>query len=511
LLPPDQSAWDFLGEDTPTVPDTAAPDLLDTSSPDQFDSASTDLADASGPDLSDVTPPDLPDLPDLATEIADESWGGDGIADAPAEMEAQEVAYDLVADLGPGDVADEVLQQDIYVPDSLADMVDDGGVEQETVSPDIDSGCQGIDECEAELSPGLCTAAACLEGACLLVAMEDGTPCPVPVCSVSASCLAGVCIDVPLDCDDSDPCTLDFCADTSGICQHVAANNPCDDGDPCTADDWCVAGECHGLPISCAPGHECVGGSCECTASCAGQACGETPCGESCGSCDDGFECDQGQCVCLATCQGMECGESLCGEACGQCEADEDCLGGLCVALSYPAGPYGPFKGDTMPDQEFLDPDTLDARHMGEFYGDGRLLLITYNAGWCIVCKNDTSLLNNWVADWYDDGLRILSVLYELPSGKPANQEYAQWWDDFYNLTYEFWMDQPGLGPDGKAAGGALYYYLQPNGPVPDNVFPVTLLVCPQTMEILYISQGFYDDVGTPLVEQYLFDVDCWQ
>ena len=359
------------------------------------------------------------------------------------------------------------------IPDLTEDNTLDSAADGEAY---VGDDCLGVDECVSELSPGACLEAACMEGACVLVAVENGTGCPIPPCAQSAACLGGLCIGLPMDCDDGNPCTLDFCKEDIGLCQHAQANNPCDDGDDCTTDDWCLAGVCSGLPVVCAPGHECVEGSCICNEQCGLQECGENPCGESCGLCPDG----------------------------------QSCEAGICERASYPPGPYGPFEGDTLPDQEFLDPGTLDLRHTSEFHWEGRLLLITYNAGWCIVCQEDTAVLNNWTADWHDDGLRILSILYEMPDSTPINQGYAEWWVDFYNVTYALWMDQPETGGDGKAMGGALGYYVWPAGPVPDNVMPVTMLVCPPTMEILYISQGFYDDIVTPLVEHYLFDVDCW-
>jgi len=49
------------------------------------------------------------------------------------------------------------------------------------------------------------------------------------------------------DCDDSNPCTDDYCV-IEGFCVLIPNANPCDDGDPCTSDDACFGGVCSGDP-----------------------------------------------------------------------------------------------------------------------------------------------------------------------------------------------------------------------------------------------------------------------
>ena len=66
-----------------------------------------------------------------------------------------------------------------------------------------------------------------------------------------------------ISCDDSDPCTDDFC-DTGLGCLHVASS-----GSPCTTSDicmelngFCVLGDCVGEPISCDDANPCTEDTC---------------------------------------------------------------------------------------------------------------------------------------------------------------------------------------------------------------------------------------------------------
>lgn len=263
-------------------------------------------------------------------------------------------------------------------------------------------------------------------------------------------------------------CFAATCIHESGCVVLPTVGNSCDDDNPCTLDDHCADGVCQpGEPLNCDDANPCT---------------------------DDSCDPETGGCVYLP--------------ATGSCGLGMVCLDAQCIP-SYPAPPHGPFTGDIMANHSFLDPDDLSERSMQELYGDGTALLITFNAGWCKVCKEDTVLLNDWLAQHYDAGLRVLSILYESPNGTPVNQSYAQWWDEYYELTFPLWMDTPTAGANGKAEGGVLATYRKPSGPVPTGYFPVTLVVCPATMEILYIDKGFYDEIVQEVVEHWLYLEDC--
>ncbi|MBM4373073.1 MAG: hypothetical protein FJ098_15570, partial [Deltaproteobacteria bacterium] len=72
--------------------------------------------------------------------------------------------------------------------------------------------------------------------------IQFGSPQCVP--TEGACCVAGGW----LDCDDSNPCTLDACHPTLG-CQHEPQEGECSGPVPCT-EYVCVGGECVGWPVS---------------------------------------------------------------------------------------------------------------------------------------------------------------------------------------------------------------------------------------------------------------------
>ena len=42
-----------------------------------------------------------------------------------------------------------------------------------------------------------------------------------------------------------------------------------------------------------------------------------------------------------------------------------------------------------------------------------------------------------------------------------------------------------------------------------EGFFPVTLVVCPATMEILYVDKGFYDEIVLDIVDHWLYEEEC--
>ncbi len=100
------------------------------------------------------------------------------------------------------------------------------------------SGVCEIDPC-AGVTCGACEA--CIEGTCAalpeLAACDDGVR-----CTVSDRCSAGTCDGVPIECDDSDICTVDSCDESDGLCafarmdQCCADASECGDGNACTTD-----------------------------------------------------------------------------------------------------------------------------------------------------------------------------------------------------------------------------------------------------------------------------------
>lgn len=137
--------------------------------------------------------------------------------------------------------------------------------------------CTAIQDCEtASLDPRT--------KECSVEALPDGTPCDGNGCQLSAACHAGRCLGVAVDCDDADPCTIDYCAagvgckherqpelacGASGPCQVAACDPvagcsiaPAPDGVSCGKRDCageyvCLSGQCELLPVQ--EGTLCVG------------------------------------------------------------------------------------------------------------------------------------------------------------------------------------------------------------------------------------------------------------
>ena len=88
---------------------------------------------------------------------------------------------------------------------------------------------------------------------------DDGDP-----CTIGDHCVNGVCIGNPIDCDDQNACTQDFCDYHSGQCVHAYNNGiSCDDGDACTHTDICNQGQCEGTPINCNDNNQCTIDQCD--------------------------------------------------------------------------------------------------------------------------------------------------------------------------------------------------------------------------------------------------------
>jgi hypothetical protein len=111
----------------------------------------------------------------------------------------------------------------------------------------------------------LCTAPQCIDGACVEVALTDGTACSDGKgCTVNDTCFGGLCKGTVQPCpnDDADPCTDLVCL--TDTCEPVKVPNgtTCTDGDACTDNDKCNDGTCAGTAKTCADGEVCKDGIC---------------------------------------------------------------------------------------------------------------------------------------------------------------------------------------------------------------------------------------------------------
>ena len=129
----------------------------------------------------------------------------------------------------------------------------------------VDEGC-GINCVTVLDCPDLlpCSTVACINDTCVYTPTTN--PCDDgDLCTVNDTCTNGICIGTPMHCDDQNPCTDDMCIvmDNQGMCLSKANNNAtCDDSNPCTLNDHCVNSWCTGTPMNCDDANICTDDFC---------------------------------------------------------------------------------------------------------------------------------------------------------------------------------------------------------------------------------------------------------
>ena len=241
----------------------------------------------------------------VPTSTTDDGGGSTATTDADVTV-AGDVAGDVNADNGPtGDVPPDV-QPDVQ-PDIQPDTP------QELPG---DGGCSDASQCD-DSDP--CTVDSCANGACLHAPAAN-------VCTIGGACYAAganapgdlcqVCDPsaatdgwTALTCSDDNPCTQDTCEALTGCDFPPDDAATCDDGKVCSGDDHCDAGECVGTCV-CEVDSQCDGklvlGPCE-RAVCLNYDCVATSDAAKDGQpCSEGNPCiDDGVCN-LGACVGAE-------------------------------------------------------------------------------------------------------------------------------------------------------------------------------------------------------------
>lgn len=199
-------------------------------------------------------------------------------------------------------------------------------------SCDAATGCQHTAIACNDTNP--CTSDACDPASgCVFSAVTDGTSCAdATVCNGAEVCQAGMCASgVSLDCEDANPCTDDACDAMTG-CVHVPNDgNSCEDGNVCNGQESCSAGVCiSGVPLDCNDTNPCTNDTCDPAAGCMHPADDTNICSdedacngeETCQSgvcvagtppdCDDGDVCTHDTCDTVAGCQHAPLGLAVC-------------------------------------------------------------------------------------------------------------------------------------------------------------------------------------------------------
>lgn len=144
---------------------------------------------------------------------------------------------------------------------------------------------------ETPCSGYLCTPAT---GKCNPAPLPDGSTCtrdPEDACLAHGECNDGVCEQAePVDCDDNNDCTIDYCIPVSADCGHTPVNDQsCNDGSVCTLGDTCDNGVCTGQEfVDCDDSIECTMDICDLLVGCV-----NTPIDVIC---DDGNICTNDSC-----------------------------------------------------------------------------------------------------------------------------------------------------------------------------------------------------------------------
>ncbi len=231
---------------------------------------------------------------------------------------AADIATD---DLAATDAATASDQSSVWPDDAAPEMS-----APDLLQPDMNSGWECVEDSDCA---GLAALPACRlyecsdEHLCIAADAPDGAPCqPDELCFQSGTCLASSCVaDLPLVCNDENPCTEDSCDPTAG-CVTIPLDGPCDDGDACTDGDGCAESVCTGVAMDCNDENPCTADSCDPQTGCLHT--------NQDGACEDGDPCTVGD-ICVGG--GCTAAENIC-----ECYTDDDCYAYLledCVQTTF--------------------------------------------------------------------------------------------------------------------------------------------------------------------------------
>jgi hypothetical protein len=171
-----------------------------------------------------------------------------------------------------------------------------------------------------------------------------------------------------------------------------------------------------------------------------------------------------------------------------------------CENAGYPSGPYGTEPGSVMENvclKGWLEPDrvarveaTLTPAALGSFHDpDGRrnirLLLINTAALWCSACRVEHETLPKHAAALRNQGLVVITALFQGVDGKPATFRDLKVWVEAYDTNFPILLD-PEYSFQGYASA---------------STAPLNLVVDPRTMRILQKYVGDQSSVIWPYVE----------
>lgn len=156
----------------------------------------------------------------------------------------------------------------------------------------------------------------------------------------------------------------------------------------------------------------------------------------------------------------------------------------------YPSGPFGTGPEDTIEDITWLgfvdgdDPDTDHANDplrlfsLHEYHQanapDAKVIMINSAAGWCGPCQQEAAESPILVGEYYPQGVRFISAVFEDDQGNPADRAFVEYWNASLDPAWPTMVDSTFLM--GK-------YF-------DENAMPMNMFVDARTMEIVAITTG---------------------
>jgi peroxiredoxin len=158
---------------------------------------------------------------------------------------------------------------------------------------------------------------------------------------------------------------------------------------------------------------------------------------------------------------------------------------------AYPSMPYGKAVGSTIENLSFISAD-MSEFHLKDIYDQPKtkLLLLTTSAEWCTACIKEQPKLQDLYDQYQPRGLDVLVTLFQDANFEPATDVIAKRWKEKYDLSFHVVADT--TNPSAMSA----YYDIA--------LTPMVMLVDVNTMQIIYLKQGFDIDEVSNLIETYL-------
>jgi len=154
-------------------------------------------------------------------------------------------------------------------------------------------------------------------------------------------CSAGPDAPTPTACSPPNVCPGDIIVFSDTTCTATGCEACLDGG--CDPSSECGDTPCGESCGTCSADQVCVPtvtpfeGTC-CTPACSGKDCGTDGCGGSCGTCTGSEVCVSGTCTCTPDCAGKNCGSDGCGGSCGRCTSPDVCFNGVCTCFGSCTG-----------------------------------------------------------------------------------------------------------------------------------------------------------------------------